>query len=293
MVTIVKRTKLALALTLALLFSAVATTQFINLGVANPVGAELKYTTPPIISIHSPVNNETSNRTTVPLQFTVSKPAGWLIHGGSDEAKQILKSVNYELDGRLVYNTSLSSDLEYPFYRSVNLKSLTDGVHSVKVSAYASGWCIEMHGFWKYEVAINSSAEVYFNVDTTHPTISILPVENNTYDTSGRPLNFTVDESVSQLSYSLDGQENVTISGNTTLANLSCGDHNVIVYAMDEAGNMGASETITFTISEPEQPEPVPFPTPLVIAPITSVAVVGAGLLVYFKKRRKKLGDQA
>jgi DNA-binding beta-propeller fold protein YncE len=270
-----------------LLFLTIAGTEFVKLGTANPVGAELKYTAPPVILIHSPVNNETLNRTAVSLQFIVSKPQGWLIHGGSDEAKQMFKGLSYELDGKMLYNTSFNSDLKYPFYRSVNLNNLKDGVHSVKVSAYASGWCIEMHRFWKYEVAINSSAEVYFSVDTTYPTISILPDENNAYGTSDKPLNFTVNEPVSRLFYSLDGQENVTISGNTTLANLSCGDHTVTVYAMDKAGNI-ASETIICTISMPEQREPAPFPTELVAtASGASVAIIGVGLLVYLMKRKR------
>jgi hypothetical protein len=52
------------------------------------------------------------------------------------------------------------------------------------------------------------------------------------------------------------------------------------VYAKDEAGNVGASETILFTVN-------VPFPTTLVIASVSTVAVVGIGLLVYFKKRKR------
>jgi parallel beta-helix repeat protein len=44
---------------------------------------------------------------------------------------------------------------------------------------------------------------------------------------------------------------------------------------------------------ETESPsEPEPFPTTLVIASIITVAVVGIGLLVYFKKRRAKSGDE-
>ena len=35
-------------------------------------------------------------------------------------------------------------------------------------------------------------------------------------------------------------------------------------------------------------PPPEPFPTALVIASIASVAVVGVGLLVYFKKRKQQ-----
>ena len=55
------------------------------------------------------------------------------------------------------------------------------------------------------------------------------------------------------------------------------------VYSSDSAGNVGASETVTFTVAKSE-----PFPTTLATASIVVVvAVVGAGLIVYFKKRKR------
>jgi hypothetical protein len=102
------------------------------------------------------------------------------------------------------------------------------------------------------------------------------------YKTSSVPLNFTVNETVSQITYCLDGQDNVTTSGNTTLTDLPNGDHNVTVYATDEFGNTGASETIYFKVD-------VPFPTTLVAAlTVVSVFVIVVALTVYFKKRRRE-----
>jgi hypothetical protein len=86
------------------------------------------------------------------------------------------------------------------------------------------------------------------------------------------------------MGYSLDGQDNVTVTGNTTLSDLSSGLHNVTVYARDEFGNTGASETVSFTIAEPET-EALPV-VPVAAASAVSVAVVVSVLLVYFKKRR-------
>jgi hypothetical protein len=131
---------------------------------------------------------------------------------------------------------------------------------------------------------VGGSSVVSFTIDTTPPVISALSVENKTYSTSDVPLNVTVNEPVSQVIYSLDGQENVTISGNTTLTGLANRDHSLIVYAKDEAGNIGTSKTITFTVAES-------FPTALVAtASVVTVAVVGAVTLliavVYFKKRK-------
>jgi hypothetical protein len=262
----------------ALLFSAIAGAQFINLGKANPI-SEIEYKTPPIISIRSPVNNYTFSVNSVLLNFTVTKPDSWLIHGGY-EAQQNLKSVSYQLDGEYYDEISVKSSLESPFDYSVNLTNLTDGVHALKVYAYASGWVIEMHGLWEYEVPINSSSTVYFNVDANPPKITILPFENKTQGILDIPLIFTLNEPTSKISYSLDGQDNVTVSGNTTLTDLSNGKHSVTVYAIDTAGHTGVSETVYFSVK-------VPFPTTLVIAAsVTAIAVVAAGLLVYFKKRK-------
>ena len=117
-------------------------------------------------------------------------------------------------------------------------------------------------------------------VDRTAPKIVVLSPEGKIYYHTNVTLDFTVNETTSRLSYSVDGQSNVTVSGNTTLNGLPIGGHNITVYAQDKVGNVGASETVYFTIAEP-------FPTvPVVAASTASIAVVSAALLVYFKKRK-------
>jgi len=94
-----------------------------------------------------------------------------------------------------------------------------------------------------------------------------------------------VNEPVSWICYSLAGQENVTITGNTTLSGLSSSLHNVTVYAKDEFGNTGTSQTISFKITEPS-PKAIVATTSGASAVIVATVVVVAGLLVYFKKRK-------
>ena len=115
--------------------------------------------------------------------------------------------------------------------------------------------------------------------DTTPPSISIISPSIQRYNEGNVTLAFSTNEPTSKISYSLDGQDNVTISGNTTLTGLPDGDHNIIVYATDEAGNVGESGTVYFSVE-------VPFPTTLIAVSAIIVAVVGGGLLVYFKKRK-------
>jgi parallel beta-helix repeat protein len=84
--------------------------------------------------------------------------------------------------------------------------------------------------------------------DTTPPTVSIVSPENKTYPVADIPLTFTVDERTSWMGYSLDSQANVSIAGNTTLTGLSDGTHSLTVYVKDLFGNIGSSETVTFTV---------------------------------------------
>jgi parallel beta-helix repeat protein len=123
-------------------------------------------------------------------------------------------------------------------------------------------------------------------LQTTPPRISLASPLNQTHYDSDVPLNFSVNvlspiKSVNWTGYSLDGQQNVTITGNTTLTGLSSGLHNVTVYANDTYGNMAASETLTFTI-----PEPFPV-VPVAAVSVAIAAATAAGLLVYFKKRKR------
>jgi len=118
------------------------------------------------------------------------------------------------------------------------------------------------------------------------PVIIIVSPENMRYAVNTVSLTFTVSEPTSWVGYSLDGQANVTITGNTTLTGLSEGSHSLIVFAKDEDGNTGASGIIYFNIA----PQPDPFPITWVVATIVVIAVVGAVLLVYFRRIRKTTG---
>jgi N-acetylneuraminic acid mutarotase len=124
-----------------------------------------------------------------------------------------------------------------------------------------------------------------FGYGTVPPAVHVVSPENKTYASSNVSLTFTVNKQTSWIGFSLDGQETVTVTGNTTLAGLTSGVHNIAVYAKDTFENTGNSETIGFSIAEP-------FPTTWLIAATLIVAVVGAGLLVYLKKRNKKTKTQ-
>jgi hypothetical protein len=182
-------------------------------------------------------------------------------------------SATYSLDGTPKINVPLVSSPSMIWSKnrvsgSVNLPELSEGSHILSVYVEAGS------RFY--------SETVHFTVETTTPKIKVLSPINQTYVETNVPLMFTVDKA-SWTGYSLDGEENIPISGNFTLIGLSNGLHNVTVYANDTYGNMGASKTINFTVAVAE---PECFP----IVPITALVVVAvivvAGLLVYHKKHK-------
>jgi hypothetical protein len=261
----VRKTTLTLTIILALLLSAVVGALFVNLGKANPVSPDYD---PINITLKFPFNT-TYTTNSLNLTFIVD-------HRFQVEAW-------YSIDGKAneaVYPTS-----EQPFTLSVigarmfsaNLSDLSDGSHYLYVSVMNDR-----------EIPDLADAIVYFSIDTTPPDVSILSIKNKTFYTSDVALNFAVNEPVSQVTYSIDGQASVTVAENIILTNLPYGEHNVTVYAWDTAGNVGTSETMYFNVEGPE-----PFPTlPVAAASIIAIVVVGAGLLVYFKKRQKESGDK-
>jgi hypothetical protein len=241
--------------------------------VANPV-IEERYMDPPIITLHSPSNQTYTN--TVLLNFTVKPSGSW--------TGQELLSVNYYIDGKYGWApVGEHNDLSTPFNHYLYLTNLSDGVHSIEVFAQATGLIINRisGSFDRPLLDWVSSGNVYFTLDTNPPRISFLS-QKKVYETSDFHLNFTVDQSASKIAYVLDEQDNVTILGNTTLSGLSSGLHNVRVYAWDNAGNIGASETISFTIAE----EPEPFPT-LLVASASGASIIGVAVCVFYYRKKR------
>jgi hypothetical protein len=130
---------------------------------------------------------------------------------------------------------------------------------------------------------MGSSSSRHFTVDTLAPTIQVISPENKTYSTNSVSLNFIIGEATALISYSLDGQANTTITGNTTLSTLPEGSHTILIYATDLASNTGTSETVYFTIEIQQAQLPIEIIAVIVIA---SVAVLG--ILTYFIKSRSK-----
>jgi hypothetical protein len=280
--------KTATAIILILLSTSIF--QLSSLATANPL-IEERYDSPPKIIINSPENGTYVN--SVLLNVIVTKSENWLdtpisfSYEPDGGLSQRLVTVSFYVDGKVYGSVSPNSDLSSPFSYSLQLENLSDGSHILLVRADSTGVVRDWISDTVYEVpAESATAAANFTLDSP-PEVSFLSTAK-AYTTPEFPLIFTVNEHVAKISYVLDGQENVTIYGNTTLTRSTFGTHNVTVYAWDIVGNAGTSETITFTIAEP-------FSIPMTIAIVVLVAIgtialivaICSGLLVYYKKSRK------
>lgn len=205
-------------------------------------------------------------------------------------------SLSFDIDGKYVgpmpYVVKNPNELHVVYQSSglVTLPELSGGSHSLTVDLLVSPS--------SDHIKPSYSNTVYFSIDLTPPNVTILSPANQTYTVTNIteanfPLNFTVDENVSQVILDLDGQNDKAIDGNTTLTGLSIGLHNVTVKAVDLAGRLGASETVNFKIAAETEPksdsEPELFPTvPVASASTAVLALAGAGFLVYHKRRTKQ-----
>jgi hypothetical protein len=178
-------------------------------------------TSKPIVILVSPLNQTTYNSTRVPLVYATNSKVLWSYYSIDSIESSGLKNYN----------------------GNITLPSLSDGRHELNVYVTTN---ISAANPTYPDIYQTIPHNIVFYVDTVAPKITDLSV--NRTDNSDLLLNYAVDENTSWVGYSLDNQANVTINGNAVLRDLSDGVHNVTVYAEDSYGNIGVSETISFTV---------------------------------------------
>ncbi len=273
---------LTAVLIIPLLFVAADGGQLVNLGSADPyvpggTRPPPQDTQPPTITLSSPQNNTALAIKDIILSFTVN------VGESTTPYATKISSLRYRADWQQNDTTAYADESpNYPIPArelefSFNLKTIPEGSHSIVIYATETG--LYNVRYTIYDFAISNSWTVNFAIDTSSPHITILSPQNLDYAASSVPLEFAVNEPISKVMYSLDWQVNVTVAGNVTLSGLSDGEHTMKVYAWDEAGNVGVSET--FTVE--------PFPMTLV-AVVASAAAVSFGLVAIFLRRKRKAG---
>ena len=268
---------------LALLISAT----FVGYSAANPYASNGEVppdqeTYPPVITITSPVNNTAYNTSRVSLTFNVTAPQ-------SRTASFVtVQGVTYQADWQKEAIGVLHGGEKEPSF-NLWLSNVSEGQHTIVIKAFGYGrYPDEKYWFLYKEFFISAQATIYFTIDRTAPAVSVLPPENVSSN-STIPLNLTVNEAYSKIAYSLNGQQNVTVTGNSTLPHLDAGQYNVTFYAWDVAGNIGSSKTANFSVAETSNTtEEVNDSLLLPAAAVTSMVVVGVGVLLYKRRYSEK-----
>jgi len=230
----------------ALVFAMINSVQFFALGQEVTLD-EIKSSYHAVI-IESPKNGSIYiDKKQIPLNITVD-----YIYTERYVPWRVLSRLFYSIDDEpakilITISAGYTTPIPFIYETEVDISSLLNGSHKIKVIAE-------------------------FAVDVSHVYVA-------SYNHSSSPASFSAFRDQPP-SISIK-----TINGNTTLTDLSGGLHNVTVYAWDDAGNIGFSEAVFFTIIE--EPEPEPFPVvPVAAASVATIAVVAAVLLAYFKKRK-------
>ena len=134
-----------------------------------------------------------------------------------------------------------------------------DGQRNVTISGNTT-FPMPVNGYHSIQVFGNDSLGDLFLSDLRYFTvnlpinISLLTPENDTYYDFGTGelwLSYQSSQPLEWTGYSLDGNENVTISGNTTIPMPSNGLHSIQLYGNDSLGNLFLSDLRFFTINIP------------------------------------------
>jgi hypothetical protein len=287
----------AAALLSMLLVSAVAGILLVDLARSNPL-----FRVPiPQIYIESPTSS-VYNSNSLTLTFRSNGYYKFL------DYSNVKYSDNWEVLGTV---DEFESSNRYSFA----LTNLAEGEHTVSVTATVTRSDFSVwYAVTEWVGPVHIKDAVTFTVDTVGPHLVFWTPQNKSFGTDTVTINFTAEEPLNTLSYSLDGQGRLSLNDNNlvmchiygrdnyqiTLGNLGEGSHSLKVYAKDGVGNIGESEMLQFTVGQDMYPLQTgesesylqlskPFPTLWVSAAlIASAAAVSFGLVAYFLRRKKR-----
>ncbi len=194
------------------------------------------------------VVNTSAPDTTAPIITFVSPIAGQIYTSSSAlfeiTTNEAVSTATYSLDGgsSVAMDALASTDF-------ASAVTLTNGNHNVVFTA------TDLAG----NVGTSSTVNFVVNIgvvlpDTTPPIITVTSISNNQIFTSPN-VNFDMasNEPVSEAWIKVDGGNNISLSRTSPFnfritLSLADGNHSVVFYAKDSAGNVGVSNTINFSI---------------------------------------------
>ena len=225
----------------------------------------------PVINVLSP-KPKTYDSTSMLLEYKSDTSLSW---------------AGFSLDNNQVI-TSLAT---------LSLNNLLNGAHTVRMYGNDSAGHLYTSQTVDFTVKDHDAPIVQIDADAIANRTAIFQQPYpEVFNWTNLQLVFEVNEPTPWISYSLDDNANKTIYGNSTIAHLFYGSHKIIVYAKDNAGNIGTSEVYSFNLTNQgiNTATLTPNNTPLSILPIAviataAVAVACVGSVIYIKKLLKTI----
>ncbi len=229
------------------------------------------------VTVYSPVN-ATYNTKNILFNYTVAVGIGSHL------------SLNYTLDGTatapMPYSLIKPNELHVVSLAKgqVELPELSEGLHALTISVHTDFIFSNGHSYVDtiyFKVDLSATD---FILDDTPPNIIIqTPQTNQTY-TNTVPLNVFLTEPTSQFTVALDGNRTLYLPAqNTTLPELTVGEHGIYIQANDLAGNPGYSPYVKFIVAAPT-PTPVSTATPIELSkplqPTVDIGIIAVLLVV-------------
>jgi hypothetical protein len=250
------------------------------------------------VTVYSPVNT-TYNTKSILFNYTVAVGIGSHL------------SLNYTLDdGTLTVPMPFSVINPHELHvvslasGQVQLPELSEGLHSLTISMHTDFIFSNLHSYVDTIYFTVDPSATDFVLDATPPNITIqAPQTNQTYF-GDVPLNVLLSESTEPFTVTFDSNRTVTLPAqNTTLTDLTIGEHSISIKANDLAGNPSYSNYVKFSLAEPT---PTSAPTPTQVEPtkpsqapldagIIAILVVGCCIavftLAFYRKRRREMAS--
>ncbi|MCW4028742.1 MAG: hypothetical protein NWE92_03755 [Candidatus Bathyarchaeota archaeon] len=145
------------------------------------------------------------------------------------------------------------------------------GTHKLTFKAHAGGGYFGSSNYTDRTFSVDQEATITFTVSAnpsvfsivhnenvsiipSKPSIRLLTPQNINLTCSDLSLNFTVDRLVTKMAYVLDNGKSSPADSNLTLHNLSNGNHNITLSAINQFGHTGTSERLYFNVQALETP---------------------------------------
>jgi hypothetical protein len=242
---------------------------FLIAPIAQMVAVKGNFLTGPSIGIASPESYKVGRvyqETNVDLAISIYQ------FGNSSE----ITAVSYSLDGSLNRTLNILNDTKKYYLATGTMENLTNGYH------FIGAYTLDAQG-----KSMSTSTTFLVNTSFSYPTLLLSP-QNITYTKNEVPLTYIINKEAKYVGYVLDNSSGNSLTGNTTLSDLSEGQHEVTIKAMN-GFSIYSENKVYFEINtaKPEKPLALGNQTIALGIAVAVIVVVAVAVVMLYKKRTR------